>query len=238
VSLGLVLRATGLKMLLIDDPDALEKYRPLFVERQANQARPTNHSRKSKGKRTPKKYSPRGERAEGDLSAERLLLRPSALSCSYLACRVCVPRIPHSTEEHTMRRLLTIWIALAAALFASQSYAQLSMMGVGGGGFGSGGGSNLTALDGHSQRTQTGSGTTCAATKRQAQTILYLSTTQPILTAILSAGATFSGGGLTWTTDTLPPTARAKLIPWFAVNASAGPITVTATLPATITYAH
>jgi hypothetical protein len=57
MSLGLVLQAAGLKMVL--DPAALAKYRPLFVERQAHQARPGNHSRKTKGKRAPKKYVPK-----------------------------------------------------------------------------------------------------------------------------------------------------------------------------------
>ena len=66
VSLGLVLQATGLKMLLIDDPDALAKVQPMFEERDAKNVRLNNDCRKNKGRRTPKKssYTPRGGSAE------------------------------------------------------------------------------------------------------------------------------------------------------------------------------
>ena len=55
LSLELMLKAAGLKMVLVDDREALAKFEPMYAERDASQARPGNQSRKSKGKRTPKK---------------------------------------------------------------------------------------------------------------------------------------------------------------------------------------
>jgi hypothetical protein len=61
LSLGLVLQATGLKMLLVDDRDALAKVQPMFEERDISNVRLNNDCRKSKGRRTPKtsSYVPR-----------------------------------------------------------------------------------------------------------------------------------------------------------------------------------
>ena len=56
MSLGLVLQAVGLKLLLIDDREALAKVQPMFEERDTKNVRLNNDCRKNKGRRTPKPY--------------------------------------------------------------------------------------------------------------------------------------------------------------------------------------
>jgi hypothetical protein len=62
LSLDLLLKATGLKLVLVDDREALAKVQPLYTERAIKQARLENHWRRSKGHRKPKlKVRPRND---------------------------------------------------------------------------------------------------------------------------------------------------------------------------------
>lgn len=54
-SLELMLKAVGLKMVLIDDREALAKFQPLYEERASSQARPGNSARRDAGVRSRKK---------------------------------------------------------------------------------------------------------------------------------------------------------------------------------------
>lgn len=59
VSLGLVLQATGLKMVLVDDRDALQKAEPMFVVRQPSQARFGNTSGRSARRKKSRTSKPK-----------------------------------------------------------------------------------------------------------------------------------------------------------------------------------
>lgn len=51
LSLDLILQATGLKLLVVDDHQTLAKFAPMYIKRDARQARPGNQCRKNAGRR-------------------------------------------------------------------------------------------------------------------------------------------------------------------------------------------
>ena len=51
LSLELILQATGLKLLVVDDHKALARFAPMYVKRDVTQVRLHNTCRKSKGRR-------------------------------------------------------------------------------------------------------------------------------------------------------------------------------------------
>lgn len=55
----MLLPAVGLKMVLVDDRDALAKIQPMYKERQVSAVRLNNSARKSKGRRKAKPKSAR-----------------------------------------------------------------------------------------------------------------------------------------------------------------------------------
>ncbi|MGY8705122.1 hypothetical protein RAD16_05185 [Bradyrhizobium sp. 18BD] len=60
ISLGLVLQATGLRLLLVDDREALARVEPMYEPRVANQVRSDSHWRNKIGPRRP--VAPRNKR--------------------------------------------------------------------------------------------------------------------------------------------------------------------------------
>ncbi|MGY3344689.1 MULTISPECIES: hypothetical protein [unclassified Bradyrhizobium] len=58
-TLGLTLQALGLKLLIVDDRQALAKVQPMFTERALRNVRLNNDSRKSKGRITSRPKSTR-----------------------------------------------------------------------------------------------------------------------------------------------------------------------------------
>lgn len=71
LSLDLLLQATGLKLLVVDDYQTLAKFAPMYVKRDARQARPGNQCRKNTKAKRRKSPAPATKR----LWSGRLRLR-------------------------------------------------------------------------------------------------------------------------------------------------------------------